>query len=180
MIKITPLPARDLLLSLFEYQPDTGLLIRKTRPREMFDNDFDCRMWNGNWAGKIAGCLKPGEVTVNFDYVEYRAHRLIWKMVHGDPVPDVIDHIDNDPHNNRIGNLREADHSQNHANAGLRDDSGSGAKGVSWNRAQKKYVAYICFRKKQIHIGTFDTIEEAVAARRAAAEEIHGEFARHE
>lgn len=143
----------------------------------MFDNDFDCRMWNGNWAGKVAGSLKPGEVTVNLDYVEYRAHRLIWKMVHGDPVPDVIDHVDGNPHNNRIENLREADHSQNHANSGLMSNNKSGIVGVRWNDAQKKFVAYICFRRKQMHIGSFATLDEAVEARKAAAKEIFGEFA---
>lgn len=177
MIKINPLPDRDLLLSLFEYQPHTGLLIRKQRPREMFDNDFDCRMWNGNWAGKVAGSLKPGDVTVNLDYVEYRAHRLIWKMVYGDPVPDVIDHIDENPHNNRIENLREADHSQNHANSSF-SWGNTGVRGVS-RKQDGKFQAYLSFRRKTIHLGFFDTLEKAVEARRIAAGEIYGEFARH-
>ena len=125
----------------------------------------------------MAGSLKDGEVTICLDYVEYRAHRLIWKMVYGDPVPDEIDHRDTDPHNNRIDNLRAADSGQNHANNSF-SWSNTGVRGVS-RKQDGKFQAYLSFRRKTIHLGFFDTLEEAMAARRKAAEEIYGEFARH-
>lgn len=156
-----PLPDRDLLLGFFEYQPDTGLLIRRRKVK-------------GH--GKAAGSLKDGEITVGLDHREYRAHRLIWKMVYGDPAPDEIDHIDGDPHNNRISNLRAADSSQNHANNGF-SWSNTGVRGVS-RKQDGTFQAYIAFRRKSFHLGFFARLEEAVEARRVAAEEIYGEFAK--
>ena len=158
---VNQLPDRDLLLEFFEYRPDTGLLIRRRKVKG---------------CGKPAGSLKDGEITVGIDHREYRAHRLIWKMVYGDPVPDVIDHVDGDPHNNRIENLRAADSSQNHANNSF-SWSNTGVRGVS-RKKDGKFQAYLSFRRKAIWLGLFDTLDEAVEARKAAAKEIYGEFAR--
>ena len=49
----------------------------------------------------------------------------------------------------------------------------SGHKGVSQNKATKKWEAYIHFKKKKIYLGSFETLEEAVIARKSAEEKYH-------
>ena len=57
-----------------------------------------------------------------------------------------------------------------------RKDSGTGHRGVSFNKRCHKYYAYIGFQKKIHHLGYFNTLEEAVAARKKAEEEIFEPF----
>lgn len=49
-------------------------------------------------------------------------------------------------------------------------NSKSGIKGVCWNESQKKWIAYIQFKKKQIRLGGFSRVEDAIKARKAAEE----------
>lgn len=44
----------------------------------------------------------------------------------------------------------------------------SGHKGVSQNKNTKKWEAYIHFKKKKIYLGSFETLEEALQARKKA------------
>ena len=173
------LPDRDLLLSLLDYDPMTGILTHRPRPREMFPNERLFRAFNAYWPGRAAGNISPGDVTVCVNRIQYRAHRLIWLMVNGEPVPDEVDHKDTDPHNNRIDNLRAADAFFNKANTGLWKHNTSGFKGAS-RLYNGRWRASIQFGGKSINLGHFDTAEGAAEARRKAAEELFREFARHE
>jgi|SRR5215469_1605530 len=171
------LPARERLLRLFDYLDETGILIRKARPREEFNSDRDFNTWNTRWCGKEAGSYKVGGVSVEVDGERYQVHRIIWAMKY-DHVPKVIDHEDLNPHNNRINNLREATDGQNTANGNLRKDNITGVKGVSYNKKRKYYQAHISVGGKTICVGRFKTIEEASLARHNAAKGAYGEFAR--
>ena len=42
----------------------------------------------------------------------------------------------------------------------------SGVVGVTWHKIRKKWTAFIKINYKQIHIGSFDTKEEAIKARK--------------
>ena len=57
-----------------------------------------------------------------------------------------------------------------------RKDSGTGHRGVSFNKRCHKYYSYIGFQKKIHHLGYFNTLEEAIAARKKAEEEIFEPF----
>ena len=85
-------------------------------------------------AGARAGNLNSdGYIRVMVDGKRYFVHRLIWVMCRG-PIPDGmhIDHIDHDPTNNRIENLRLATTAENQRNRrGAQADSKSGIRGVS-------------------------------------------------
>ena len=50
----------------------------------------------------------------------------------------------------------------------------TGVRGVY--RIRGKYVAKIVFQKKQYHLGSYDSLEEAALARREAEEQINGAF----
>ncbi|HXJ73987.1 MAG TPA: AP2 domain-containing protein [Candidatus Dormibacteraeota bacterium] len=64
-------------------------------------------------------------------------------------------------------------------NRGLRQDNKSGVKGVSWSKKAGRWLAHVTVNKKALHLGLFETIEEAKAAREAAADKLHGKFVRH-
>jgi hypothetical protein len=109
----------------------------------------------------------------------FLAHRIAWLLAHGvDPAPSEIDHIDGDPLNNRISNLRLATRQQQTFNRRARTVSATGSKGVTVNH--KGYAARITIGGKVHSLGTFPTIDQATDAYREAAERLHGKFSRNE
>ena len=160
----------DLLNHLFEYDKETGNLIWKIKPSSRGHHVK---------AGDIAGTLKShGYLCVGINYNSYRAHRLIFLM-HKGYLPKTIDHINGDKLDNRIENLRAATVGQNQHNRKTNANNTSGYKGVSWNKAQKKWTARITLERKNIHLGYFANVEEAAEVVRKAREELHGSFANH-
>ncbi len=155
---------------LFDYNKETGELLYKVRASN--------RVQVGDAAGWKSKKNKD-KIYVSIDYKIHIASRIIWLWYYGEPVPDLIDHKDYNPSNNRIENLRAATKSQNMANQGIAKHNTSGIKGVGFMKHTGKWRAYIQHQSKFYHLGSFDTMEEAVAARSAAAERMQGEFARH-
>jgi hypothetical protein len=89
-----------------------------------------------------------------------------------------VDHINGDILDNRRCNLRCVNASQNGFNRIRKNTNNtSGVTGVSRNK--KRWSAHIYVMYKKIHIGTFDTIEEAAKERRAAELKYFREFAPH-
>ena len=87
-----------------------------------------------------------------------------------------VDHIDNNPSNNNVKNLRWATSSDNGCNRGRTKNNKSGFKGVSFHKQSKKYQAMININDKNKHLGLFKSAEEASKVYEAKAREIHGEF----
>lgn len=163
------LPPQEDLHRLFEYDAERGILIRRFNP------DIPNRI-NKRCAGKPAGYADArGYVQVAIERKLYLAHRVIWKMAHGTDPPKFIDHRDGNPSNNRLENLRAADHAENMANRGR-------IKGKELPRSIFKmrdgFQVKLSARKKRIHVGTFATLDEAREAQRVALVEYFGTFAR--
>lgn len=104
----------------------------------------------------------------------YQAHRIAWFLMTGEQPPDVIDHIDGDPTNNRWSNLRAATRALNNAN---RRKTRAGLKGVAL-LPHGRFQAQIKASGVNHYLGSFDTEEEAHQAYIAKAEELFGTFAR--
>lgn len=102
-------------------------------------------------------------------------HREFLGLVLGDK--NIPDHQYGNGLNNHSDNLRLVTHQQNGMNAQRSSKNTSGFKGVSWNKALNKWRAYIGYNGKHIHLGYFDTKEEAHEAYCAKAIELFGDFA---
>jgi hypothetical protein len=94
------------------------------------------------------------------------------------PGGDFVDHIDGNGLNNRKSNLRLATISQNNHNQKLSSSSTSGLKGASFHKLRKRWRAQIKLNGNKIHIGYYDTAEQAHAAYCKASAQLHGEFGR--
>ena len=128
--------------------------------------------------GQKSGSLyKNGYFVVTINYKRQYLHRIIF-MMHHSYMPEYIDHIDGNPQNNKIENLRNATQSQNMGNQKLRSDNKSGIKGIGWHKAANKWRAFIAFNKKQYHLGLFDHINDAKKAIDLKRIELHTNFAR--
>lgn len=131
----------------------------------------------GALAGDFAGCYRPdGYYVVRVDGRLYRGHHLVWLWYYGVLPEDEIDHIDGDPRNNRISNLRECNRSENICNTKHRKNNTSGYKGVTWSKAANKWIAQIWKNSKRHHLGCFEDPEKAFEAYCKAADEMHKEF----
>ena len=129
--------------------------------------------------GRIAGTvMKTGHIRIQIDGVLYLAHRLVWLWSYGKFPDKDIDHINGNPSDNRIENLRLCTKNQNQHNRKLRLDSRTGVKGVTISQ-EGKYKAHIQTDNKRLHLGTFNTLEEADNVCRQYREKQHGIFARH-
>ena len=104
-------------------------------------------------------------------------HRVIAKLA-GLDIPDEVDHINGNPRNNQILNLRPATHAENMRNRKIQSNNTSGYPGVSYRKDIQKWMAYIRINRKMKNLGYFDTAEVAYAVYCKAARQYHGEFAR--
>lgn len=159
---ITP----ELCRQLLRYEPETGRLFWKRRPREMFPTDQSWKAWNTRFAEKEALTARSRGYRVGaIDYVMVKAHRVAWAIHHGE-WPIVIDHINGDPADNRISNLRNISQAENLKNLGIRSDNKTGFSGIGF--ANGRWTAEIKVSGVKHWLGSFVDRDEAVFARREA------------
>jgi hypothetical protein len=142
---------------LFEYDPETGNLFRKVRTAHRTK------------IGDIVGSLNSYRyLKASVNNKQYAVHRLVWFIYYGYWPKDQIDHLNRNGSDNRIDNLREVSQSENLKNKRKQSNNTSGVVGVCWDIRHNKWRAKITENRRIIHLGRFDTFEEAVEARRAA------------
>ena len=145
----------------FKFLEKTPHIEPRDRVRKTFNKQF---------AGKPAFNVKNGAGYLSGSFMgnKYLAHRVVWLMTHKEWPDGDIDHINGDKTDNRPENLRLVTKSQNLRNMRIPSDNKSGYIGVFWVGRINKWTAQIRHNGKAIHLGYFSTLDEAVAARRAA------------
>lgn len=156
---------KEVVMGALSYDPDTGNFTwRKT---------MNGRIKAGNSAGTLD---RDGYRRIRLDGKAYYAHRLAW-LAHYGELPDVqIDHINRDPDDNRIANLRLATAQQNAFNQAISANNTSGFKGVDFVTRENRWRARCRIDGRLIHLGTFATKEEAGQAYQRFAKESHRQF----
>ena len=154
------------LLKIVHYNEHTGEFTwASPRPKIIVGQRAGTIHTKGHRKIKVAGKL-------------YFEHRLAWFYVYKTWPDGIIDHINGDPGDNRIANLRIATNGQNRANS--KTYAASGYKGVTFKKwlKDKPWQAAITHNKRVIYLGCFPTKEEAHKAYCDKAKELHGEFFR--
>jgi hypothetical protein len=160
----------ETLRQLLRYEPETGKLYWRERPEKMCETQRAALTWNARFANKEAFTTAhtDGYLSGCIFRRRYQAHRIIWALYFGEWPAGQIDHINGVRTDNRLANLRDVSQSDNQRNAARRRDNISGVTGVYWNKNERKWMAQINGDKRQIHLGYFTNIDDAVAARKAA------------
>jgi hypothetical protein len=129
--------------------------------------------------GKRAGSLrKDGRLQTGVDKKYYLNHRIIF-FLHYNYLPKYIDHIDGNPLNNNIANLREASKQQNQWNRKKSSNNTSGTKNVYWHTQSQKWRVVLTKNKKDIYMGSFNELELAELVAIEADLSYHGEYSRY-
>ena len=146
-------------LELFRYNYETGVLYWRWRVNNCVPKTLEA-----GTQGKSSGYL-----SVRVHGRLYQVHRIVMLMCYGFYGEGLeVDHINHVRNDNRLFNLRFVTHGENMRNKSVGSKNTSGVTGVSFSKAKKKYVAQIAVNWKVIHLGYFDTLEEAAAARAEA------------
>jgi hypothetical protein len=145
--------SHERLQELLHYDPETG----------------DIR-----WRVRVAKRIRVGDLTgsrekrgyrrIMIDARLYLAHRLAWFYVHKEWPEREIDHINCDPSDNRLVNLRPATSSQNKANRRPNRSSSSPFKGATWCKRHRRWLAQIRINGTRKSLGYHASAQEAHAA----------------
>ena len=109
-------------------------------------------------------------------YVNGKVIQLHRFIMNEDKDGIIIDHINRNPLDNRKCNLRRCNSQQNCCNRKTHNKNKLKVKNVR-QRKDGKYEVNICKNYKQIYIGVYDSLEEAIVERDKALKKLHGEFA---
>lgn len=158
-------PTLQRIVELFDYDPETGVIIRK---------------FKGGQRKIVNAKRRKDGGTIRIDGNDYKAHRVAWLIYYGEWPTLFIDHINRNPADNRICNLRQATDAENKRNVGRRSHNTSGYKGVTWDPVNNKWLAHATYEGKGYHLGRYSNIEEAAMAYKNFAQVRYGEFYREE
>lgn len=168
---------------LLNWIPETGKFTWKPRPIGCFRSPKSWGYWNSVYGGQVAGAENWGApksdprrapVCILITFTDWRndkvrrllAHRMAW-VLHNGPIGEglEIDHIDRNPFNNVLSNLRICTHEQNCQNRSISSKNTSGFMGVHFDRFSKKFHATGRKDGKSKVLGKANTPEEAAKIR---------------
>lgn len=160
---------QDYLKECLYYNEYSGEFVWRKRPESHFKNIKIASNINGKMSGAKAGhARKTGYIFIAIDGHLYQAANLAWLYIHGERPNGVIDHIDRNPKNNSIVNLRDVSNTENMKNKSKAKNNKSGFTGVYWSSGAKKWAACVGSNGEKMHLGYFDKKTEAMKARKQA------------
>jgi hypothetical protein len=114
-----------------------------------------------------------GYIGVAYKDRRFMKHRVMYALING-PFYSHLDHINRVKTDNRDKNLRICCQGLNVANANMRSDNTTGYMGVIWHKASNKWQAQTMLKGKRIHIGLFNSKDEAALAYNYKLTELFG------
>lgn len=150
------------LLETLRYDGETGDLFWKNKGSGRGDNSKPA----GSFA--VKGSVKTEWRRVTLFGNDYSVSVIVWFYVTGEWPAEQLDHIDQNKSNNRFGNLRLANNSQQQLNQGIRSNNTSGIPGVSYNILTERWHSTLNVNGKKILAKVCKTKKEAVELRLAA------------
>lgn len=159
--------------------------IKLTQGKVAIINDIDSDLANFKWYALKKGKYNTRFYAVRHDYSSGKdkliyIHRIILERMIGRKLEndEDVDHVNHNGLNNTRDNLRLSTHAENVHNQSIyQKPKSSKYKGVCWNKQAKSWQAYIKTDGKHIHLGYFDSEEEAAFVYNQAAKRYFGEFA---
>ena len=102
---------------------------------------------------------------------------FLHRFIMNPPENVYIDHIDRNPSNNRKNNLRYCSNYENSHNKGVNKRNKSGFTGVYLdNRYGEKWIARLKTKEVNAYLGTYNLLEDAIAARGYAEHLLWGDY----
>jgi hypothetical protein len=153
------------LKRLFRYESETGNFIRLVKTNR--------RMVIGSIAGHAD---KFGYVRIKIGNNLYLLHRLAWLYVYGKFPDMIIDHIDGNPNNNKLINLREASLEENSRNSNIKSNNKCGYRGVVYKESTGMWQAQCGMGGVSTYLGNYLTPQEASIVYESHVKSKYGEF----
>lgn len=150
---------REQIQKLFTYRDGKLYRLKRTSNRIRIGQEVGSPRADGYRSVKINGA-------------DYLVHRIIWLWHFGYLPENGLDHINRKRSDDRIENLREVSQVCNLRNTANSKANTSGVKGVSYNKKNGKWSAYIRVLRKHIHLGEYFDFNEAVCHRLAAEQSL--------
>ena len=126
-------------------------------------------LWGRIKIGTVAGVIQTnGYNQINIKGKRYLSHRLAWLYEYGCFPVEHIDHINHNRTDNSILNLRSVSNSDNQKNKSMPSNNTSGTVGVYWEKSGCKWRAQIKVNGKIMYLGSFDSMDNAIHARKEA------------
>lgn len=165
----------EILSELLQLDAETGKLFWLPRSESHFVDGghsakHRCANWNSQHAFKEAFYTKNlhGYRQGYIFGALFSAARVVFALSNGRWPSHHIDHINGIKDDDRPVNLRDVPRQENMRNRAVSSNSATGTHGVSMHLG--KYDAYITDGGKKKHVGRFDELADAIAARKCAEE----------
>lgn len=163
----------EFLNESFQYIAEDGLLIWRERPSHHFPTIPGWKRFNSRFSGKPAGTVNgQGYRQIKINGISHNAHRIAW-AIHNSiwPIGDV-DHISGNKLDNSSSNLRLVSHAENCRNQRLSSANKSSRTGISLDKRDGTWCAYIMADDKQIYLGRRKSLNEAISLRESAEKKL--------
>ena len=170
----------DDLRQLISYNHETGILTWLPRPLRFCKCERGQKRWNSRCANKDIKTTENelGYLRFKLFDVVYRAHRVCWALHYGAWLDQnlFIDHINNDPSDNRIDNLRAVTTAQNNMNQRKLKEKTSSLKGVFWSKRDMAWRSRLIHEGNTYELGLFPDEHLAYESYCELAKELRGEY----